>query len=313
MNKPLISVIVCTYNRAAYLRKALRSLCGQAFPKDAFEVLVVDNNSTDDTARLVREEFAGEENVRYIFEPVQGLSQARNTGWRNARGEYVAYLDDDAVASERWLAEIQVAFGTTIPQPAVVGGEIDLAWEAPRPPWLIDAWLVYLGKFDLAPASRWLGSEEWVGGGNCAFKRDVLAQIGGFDTQVGRKGDSLISNDEVLLFRKLQESGRRLYYRPAMKIWHSVPEERLTLPWFERRFFWQGVSDVTTERLLQEGPVCNEWRRLVRTMISLASRPHLLLAQAIPSVNVRVVQARMEGRYRFGVLSALWKGLTGKR
>ena len=92
-----ISAVVCTHNRAAYLRKALQSLVDQTMAQELYEIIVVDNASTDGTKQVVSE-YSGASNLRCLYEPVIGLSRARNTGWGNARGEYVAYLDDDAVA-----------------------------------------------------------------------------------------------------------------------------------------------------------------------------------------------------------------------
>src|SRR3990170_3383610 len=117
----LISAIVCTHNRAPYLFKALRSLDNQTLDSALYEVIVVDNASKDNTKEVFRE-FSGKTNWRYIYEPDIGLSRARNTGWRNAHGAYIAYLDDDAVACPEWLENIINVFETFKPSPASVWG-----------------------------------------------------------------------------------------------------------------------------------------------------------------------------------------------
>lgn len=98
-----ISVVVCTFNRADILPLALQSLCEQTPHHDQTEIIVVDNNSPDNTRQVVDEFIEKYPNIRYCFEPIQGLSHARNRGWREARGEYVGYLDDDAKAPPEWL------------------------------------------------------------------------------------------------------------------------------------------------------------------------------------------------------------------
>ena len=127
-----ISAIVCTYNRSTYLRKALGSLVDQSLSKDQYEVIVIDNGSQDDTRQVI-DEFSWMPNLKYVYEPNLGLSQARNTGWRNAHGGYVAYLDDDAIACPRWLEKILEVFENVKPRPGCVGGKIEPRWELGHP------------------------------------------------------------------------------------------------------------------------------------------------------------------------------------
>src|SRR5690349_21431211 len=124
-----ISAIIPTYNRADYLGNAIQSLIEQTLPIEQYEILVIDNCSTDRTRQIVCEDFAHVPNLRYIYEPVLGLSQARNTGWQQARGDYVAYLDDDAIASSQWLEKILFTFRTVTPIPGCVGGKVEPIWE----------------------------------------------------------------------------------------------------------------------------------------------------------------------------------------
>src|SRR3990172_11341947 len=105
----ITSAIICTHNRAEYLTKAIQSLVGQSISKDRYEIIVVDNCSTDFTKEVV-ERFSSKNYIRYIYEPTLGANYARNTGWRNARGKYVAYLDDDTVACHIWLDKILEVF-----------------------------------------------------------------------------------------------------------------------------------------------------------------------------------------------------------
>ena len=119
-----VSVIVCTVNRPELLRKAIRSLVDQTLDATHYEILVVDNGSANGTRRVPFEEFDTVRNLHHISESVQGLSRARNAGWRSAAGEYVAYLDDDATADARWIETLLHRFERG---PADgIGGPIDL-------------------------------------------------------------------------------------------------------------------------------------------------------------------------------------------
>ena len=120
----IFSVIICTYNRVGLLSGALESIGHQKFDNKKFEIIVVDNNSTDYSKSLVESFIKKYPNTRYIIEPHQGLSFARNRGWMEARGEYVAYIDDDARAEKNWLEVALMCFKEIQPEPKVVGGPI---------------------------------------------------------------------------------------------------------------------------------------------------------------------------------------------
>ena len=102
MNNKIITIVVCTYNRANLLRKALLSLAQQTVQKTKYKVIVVDNNSKEDIKKIVKE-FSGQLNIEYVTEKDQGLAHARNRGWEESDSEYVAFMDDDAKADKNWL------------------------------------------------------------------------------------------------------------------------------------------------------------------------------------------------------------------
>lgn len=240
-----ISAIVCTLNRAAYLAKAVESLINQTYPKEHYEIIVVDNGSTDNTREVV-EQFTQSATIRYIYEPIKGLCQARNTGWQAASGKYVAYLDDDAIACPHWLEKMMEAFETTEPRPASVGGRAVPIWESARPAWLEDRMLGAYAIVDWGDRARFLkpSSPEHHVGCNVAYSREVLQECGGFNVNLGRKEKNLLSNDENLIRQYMDSHGLGIYYDPAILVRHLVPKERLTRRFMLRRHFWQGVSDV---------------------------------------------------------------------
>ena len=240
-----ISAVVCTLNRAAYLAKAVESLVTQTCPKEYYDIIVVDNGSTDNTREVV-EQFSQCARIRYIYEPIKGLCQARNTGWRAAGGQYVAYLDDDAIACPHWLENIMEAFETVKPAPASVGGRVVPIWESERPAWLTERMLAAYAIVDWGNHARFLRplSREHHVGCNVAYRREVLQECGGFNVNLGRKGTNLLSNDENLIRKYMDSHALGIYYDPEILVQHLVPKERLTRRFMLRRHFWQGVSDV---------------------------------------------------------------------
>ncbi len=238
-----ISAIVPTHNRAAYLRKVLQSLSSQTLPPAKYEILVVDNGSRDDTRRVVLEEFGWVPNLRYLYEPVLGLGQARNTGWQNSTAEFVAFTDDDAIVASDWLEKILWAFNHVQPLPGCIGGPVQPIWEAPRPEWLSDDLLPLITVIKTEPAHI-LTTGEWLAGANISFPKRVLEELGGFQVGLGRVGSKLLSNDEILLERMLDAKGYARYFDPQIVVQHHIPAARLTQAWFIRRGYWQGVSEI---------------------------------------------------------------------
>ena len=238
----VISAIICTFNRDRYLGKAIQSLVEQTLETELYEIIVVDNHSTDNTKKIVTEEFAHIPNLRYIYEPVLGLSQARNTGWQNAQGEYVAYLDDDAISSPIWLEKIVEVFTQVTPKPGIVGGKIEPIWEVPRPSWLSDRVARSLTILDWSNTPGFLPDNQWLAGANIAYPKHLLKTLNGFDVNLGRKGKKLLSCEESLLNNQLKHKGYQVYYHPEIKVQHHIPASRLVKDWHYQRQYWNGIS-----------------------------------------------------------------------
>jgi glucosyl-dolichyl phosphate glucuronosyltransferase len=237
-----ISAIICTFKRPDYLRHALASLCAQTLPRDQYEIIVVDNAVQAEVEQIVKEFADGSINLHYVAEPKVGLSRARNTGLKSAAGRYVAYLDDDARADERWLEALLNTFEQTSPGPAVVGGRVWLDWQGERPSWVPERHLSLFTYVDHGEGTRSLQEGEYLVGANLAFEKDALISSGGFDPNLGRQGTVLLSGEEAATIAEIRRRGRSVYYEAAAVVWHSVDPTRRRPGWLLRRMFWDGAS-----------------------------------------------------------------------
>lgn len=248
MSDILVSAIICTHNREAYLSEAIDSLLVQEFTGN-FEIIVVDNASKDGTRAIV-ESKAQDPRLKYIFEPILGLSIARNTGAKAAQGEILTYLDDDAVASPQWLQQLYTAYQEN-PQLAIAGGKITLIWPAgmTAPNWLSPGLAANLGAYDLGENIVYIQEPGKTPRGlNYAIRRDFLEQIGGFDTQLGRIGKNLLSNEELHMTELALQKNWQVAYIPQALVAHNVAPERLKPSWFFSRGWWQGISEHYREQ-----------------------------------------------------------------
>ncbi len=243
-----VSVVICTYNRSSLLAESINSIQQQGYPFDSWEIIVVDNNSSDDTMQKVRElSIVSPVPIKYLVEKEQGLSYARNAGIGQAAGNIVVFTDDDIEADKSWLSSLVAAFDS--PDIACTGGPIRPLWEVSKPEWLTDEWLTYLtiNEFGSAREQGEFKHPEYPYGANIAFRRDVFEQLGFFPTDLGRKGTNLLSNEEVMLCHRIMLSGKKIKFAPEAVIYHKISKQRLTKQWFYHRTYWQGRSEALTD------------------------------------------------------------------
>ncbi len=234
-----ISVIVCTHNRSAVLRRTLLSLSDMELPPDLpWEVLVVDNNSTDDTRQIVESLRAHElPNLRYVFERQQGLSFARNRGIAEAKGEILTFTDDDVIVAKDWLVEVRKAFQEF--QPACVGGRILLHPDLRLPAWWDKRWNGSLSELDLG---EHVILDEFGYGANMSFRREALVKYGLFRTDLGRTNRALAMGEETELMFRLRLNEERLVYYPKAIVYHCPSVARLSKKYLRRWFYQYGIS-----------------------------------------------------------------------
>jgi glycosyltransferase involved in cell wall biosynthesis len=236
------SVIIATYNRAADLRETLLSLAGLE-PDGPWEVIVVDNNSKDDTRAVVEsaaQDFPAP--LRYLFEREQGRSPALNTGIRAARGRIVATTDDDVRVPADWLTSAAASLARL--NCDYVGGPVMPIWGAPPPVWLSSRggqqWAV-IALLDYGPLPIEFGARVPLGV-NMAFTRDAFDRAGLFDPQTGRRAGTLLGQEVREWCIRARKAGLRGFYVPAMTVQHVIPADRLRKEYFRRWFYWRGIS-----------------------------------------------------------------------
>ena len=236
------SVVIATYNRAADLRETLGSLASLD-TSDSWEVIVVDNNSSDGTADTVRD-LAREFPVplRYRFEAVPGRSAALNTGMAAAEGAIILTTDDDVRVEKDWLEQAGRALDRL--QCGYIGGRVQPIWRGTRPAWLSPRsgrhWAV-IALLDYGPAPMLLTSRMPLGV-NMAFRREVFETVGGWDTGMGRKAGTLLGQEVREWCIRARQKGVQGYYVPELMVHHIIPASRLTKRYFRRWFYWRGIS-----------------------------------------------------------------------
>lgn len=248
MSSTQISAIICTHNRDEYLGAAIDSLLAQDV--DDYEVIVVDNASTDQT-RTVVEARLPHPRLHYFYESNLGLSVARNAGARIAQGKILAYLDDDAEASQGWLAALLRIYEQDS-QVAIAGGKVTLIWPPGYPPprWLSPNMAGNLGAYDLGDEQVYITQPGLTPRGlNYSIRADFLSKIGGFDPNLGRVGKNLLSNEELYMTEKALAMGLKVAYLPDALVAHNVTPSRLVPSWFMSRSWWQGISECYREQV----------------------------------------------------------------
>lgn len=279
-----LSVVICTYNRDAYILSALNSLVNQTLARDCFEVVLVNNNSTDSTASLC-EHFA--ENLpdfryRYFLEINQGLSYARNRGINESVGTVIVFMDDDAVAEPDYLQNLHDFF-VQYPDAAACGGRIYPDFETRRPRWMSHFLVPLTSSLDMGDKVRLFKQRSYPIGANMAFKRPIFDRFGVFNIALGRKGANLVGAEEKDFFYRIMSEGLKVYYVPDAIVHHHVPDSRLTFSFFKKQAIGIGYSERLRAKALSGREYgMSVFRELLKWGASLALSLFYLLTIRLP-------------------------------
>lgn len=236
-----VTVAIPTYNRAAFLRQTLAGIAAQDFPRDRFEVLVIDNNSRDDT-RAVVAEFAGASPApRHVLEPKQGLDHARNRAIAESRGAVLLFGDDDILVRPDWMAQMA---GPLLADAArrigAVGGEVIPVFPDGLPEWVREWHAPLAFRPDPGP----LEARHSPMGANLAFPRWVFDQLGPFHTALDRAAGNYFSGGDSEMVRRVRAAGLEVWFAPGAAVRHQMPASRTTFRYAARHAFDSARSRV---------------------------------------------------------------------
>ncbi len=265
-----LTIAIPTHNRSRLLRATLTSIDSLQLPSDySTEILIIDNNSTDDTASVIGE-FAATSHlpIRRIFEPRQGSSFARNRAVDEASGDYLLFIDDDAVAEPRWALELLDTLERRLLDAAC--GIVLPRWPVPPPRWLGPSVYIKLAvhneaRLRAAPKDEIEHIHNYFSA-NVGFRRDAFARFGKFREDLGVVGGNPISGEDTELFERFMHLGGAVGFASAARVHHLIPPERMTRSYLRRKSYAFGFGSALTGR-----PTHNQLDKLARNAIRMAS------------------------------------------
>ena len=238
--EPSISVIICTYNRDKFIGEALNCLAKQTLPAGNFEIIVVDNRSTDNTASIAKKFIADhpELQARYVMEPNRGLSFARNRGIQEARASIVTYIDDDAEVTPHFLESI-VSFLQANSSVVGVGGKVIPKYsESGEPKWISKYLNGFVGRMDFGDRPKQFDSKmKYPTGCNMTYTKEILQKAGGFNNEL------TFRSDDKYIFHQVTKFSDNVYYVPEALLYHNIDNDRLSFPNFKKLFLKSGNEE----------------------------------------------------------------------
>jgi glycosyltransferase involved in cell wall biosynthesis len=266
-----LSIIIPTHNRAVLVTQAVRSAFALCYPAERYEIIVVDNASTDNTPEMVEalQNEAQGKVLRYLREDTPGSHNARHAGARAAEGKILLFTDDDATLDCGWARAYAEAFARHTEMVAS-GGPVRPIWETDPPRWLLD----YISESKSFPilslmephTEFCINANGYFFGVNMAIRRNILFELGGFNPDL--LGDIWLGDGETGFNRKLWKRGLLIGYVPDAVVYHHIPSQRMTVDYFRRRMANEGVC-VAYANYHHGIPV---WPRLLRSIAGLTIR-----------------------------------------
>jgi GT2 family glycosyltransferase len=275
------------------LLQAIMSIELQDLPEQEYELIIVDNSDDAEARERFRDGLQISCEHRYIEEARPGLSRARNIGIAAAGAELVAFMDDDARAGAGWLGQILTAFSKD-ETAGVVGGPVRPIWAARRPAWLSPSLEGYLTIIDRGEEARPLTGWEWLSGTNIAFRKSAVVEAGLFPENLGRVGRLLLSNEELLVTRRIRDLGYSVIYDPKIEMHHRVHADRVSQSWLRRRVFWQVLSDLFIDDQLPPRETDADVRRVLEFLMQLPPKHRGAMGLFVDTDDPRLFEAQTD-------------------
>ncbi len=284
-SQPEITVVICTYNRASQLEKGLEAWANQSADTTSFEILVVDNGSTDATPDVYKKISGRYPSVqwRYVSTPIPSLPKARNLGISEAKGKIIAFVDDDAIAGENYIENLLENI-KRFPEFSAFGGPVFPLYEGGKEPVWMSSWLqriyslVHLGNVyrEFRP--------KYPVGANMIFRKKIFERYGHFDVETNR-------SDDKQFFYKIRRAGEKVLYFPNVRVRHFIDKNRQTRDYVIRTSYLNGVADRKMLRHLPH-PGFLFWKRFVDLIFKIGASLVLWLYYTLRGKGIK-------GKYLF--------------
>jgi glucosyl-dolichyl phosphate glucuronosyltransferase len=298
----MLSVIICTYNRERFLAESLISVANQHYPDDSYELILINNASTDSTAQIAIDFAKNYPQVPFhcFMETNQGLSHARNRGIAEAQGDVLVFIDDDIRLNPGYLSEISKFYKDNLSAMST-GNTIIPDYINKEPEWMCVYLAPLVGYHAWSKTVVQYSGKRFPVGASMAFRKEVFQKIGGFNTELGRKGKVLAGNEEKDMFFRMRSAGMNCWFLPHVVLYHIIDDLRLTEEYVRKQATGVGLS----ERIRIRNSGAGEW------LLKITSEVFKSLATIVLSVGYALKgqfpKSRMLLKFRFWV----WKGLAG--
>ena len=274
-----LSIIICTYNRDKYIYNVLKSIALNNLSADLYEILVINNNSTDTTEKeceRFHSDFKGI-NYHYFVEKNQGLSYARNRGIAEATGEIVIFVDDDATVNQEYL-QSYYDFFEKYKFATAAGGAVIPVYETEKPKWMSYYTEQLISCYFYKGDKIKLFKRGFPCGGNAAYRKEIFDKIGLFNVDLGRNGNNLIGAEEKDIFDKMRSQGFKFYYLPNTVLYHIIPQKKLTKEYFKNLTLSIGKSEKIRTQSISKW---NYIKRIINELIKWAAAVFLCLRHTL--------------------------------
>ncbi len=269
-----LTIAICTYNRANYLQDTLTGLTEQTADKDRFEILVINNNSTDQTEAVCREfdMMHPRFNFRWVTESEQGLSPARNRAAKEAASDRLLYIDDDVHLPANFV-QTALNYVSENPDIKAAGGRIFVSFDEDEPDWIPRELMPMFGLHDLGATDKIYPRDNFPRGGNMLIHKELFKETGMFDPNLGRTGASLIGSEEKAFFENVRKKSIPLHYLSDLELHHRIGPKRLEPGYIKDQSI--GIGKSERRRLLGQpakilGKLISELFKLVASFLLAA-------------------------------------------
>ena len=233
-----LSIVICAYNRDKYIRQVIQKIEEQTCDKKLFELVIVNNNSSDNTDAICREfeQNRGDLQYQYVIEKKPGLSNARNCGIVTAKGDSIVFIDDDALAEPEFAANIIKHFDNNPDVDAMGGKILPLFPDNKEPEWLSPYLYGLVAKIDHGDKVK-VYTNKYPAGCNMAFRKHIFDEIGMFNP------DIIWRNDDKYIFLQIKKFNKKVLYVPDAVVHHIIDAFRLEEKFLDKIIFSIGSSE----------------------------------------------------------------------